>query len=244
MAVHGIPYAPGTARGIARIAASTGAWSAGAARPCIAVVSAARWPPGPEDVTGVAGVVVDGRLRRESGRPVGVPVVSEVPADLFHDGDRLEVDGTRGEVRLFDVQEFEVVTAFLEDADGRILLLHRSHQVGTFQGLWAGVSGYIEEPTARAQAFREILEETGLGPDAVRLEREGLPVPVRDGIRLFLVHPFRFRVGTHAVRLDWEHTEAEWVVPAEMGGRPTVPKLAAAWAAVAEGALQNNNSRS
>ena len=38
----------------------------------------------------------------------------------------------------------QVVTCILEH-DGKILLLKRSNQVGTYRGLWGGVAGYVEE---------------------------------------------------------------------------------------------------
>jgi len=56
--------------------------------------------------------------------------------------------------------EKRVVTCFLE-SDGEILILRRSRQVGSYQGKWAGVSGFIET-TADEQALVEIEEETGL----------------------------------------------------------------------------------
>jgi len=42
------------------------------------------------------------------------------------------------------MEEKHVVTSFLE-YDNKILILRRSQAVGTYQGKWAGVSGYIEE---------------------------------------------------------------------------------------------------
>jgi len=58
------------------------------------------------------------------------------------------------------LEEKHVVTCFLE-SDGKILLLRRSRQVGSYQGKWAGVSGYVESPPDK-QAMIEIGEETGL----------------------------------------------------------------------------------
>ncbi|MBI4300455.1 MAG: NUDIX pyrophosphatase, partial [Chloroflexi bacterium] len=34
------------------------------------------------------------------------------------------------------------------------------------------------------------------------------------------------------VKLDWEHVEARWVEPDDIGGYETVPELAKAWLAV------------
>jgi len=53
-----------------------------------------------------------------------------------------------------------VVTAFLQYA-GRILLVQRSGRVGSYQGRWSAISGYLEDATPLAQACREIREETG-----------------------------------------------------------------------------------
>lgn len=38
----------------------------------------------------------------------------------------------------------KVVTVFLRRG-GRILILKRSRKVGSYQGRWAGISGFIEE---------------------------------------------------------------------------------------------------
>ena len=100
----------------------------------------------------------------------------------------------------------QVVTAFLEH-EGKILLVRRSQTVRTHQGLWAGISGYLEHAPLE-QTVIEIREETGLdGPD-VELRQEGQPVDVADpehNIR-WIVHPFLFRVNRpDTIRLDWEN---------------------------------------
>jgi len=130
-------------------------------------------------------------------------------------------------VRLADnSQEREVVTCFLESG-GRILLLRRSQQVGSYQGKWAGVSGYIES-NADAQALIEIGEETGLYGEDLRLVRKGQPLEVEDeklGMR-WLVHPYLFHInGRRKVRTDWEHEETKWIKPGDIGKFETVPML-------------------
>jgi 8-oxo-dGTP pyrophosphatase MutT (NUDIX family) len=145
----------------------------------------------------------------------------------------VRVDGRAGTVELEGVEEVQVVTSFLEDAEGRVLLLRRSSRVGSFQGRWAGVSGFLEDPTPEAQARREIAEETGFRSEEIHLERRAAPIYARDGHRIFVVHPFRFRVKRGTVKLDWEHTDYEWVAPSAIGKRTTVPKLLEVWNAVA-----------
>ena len=64
----------------------------------------------------------------------------------------------------------KVVTSFIRHR-GKILVLRRSEKVGTYKGKWAGVSGYLEDPTPLAQALREINEETGLTGSEVTQKR-------------------------------------------------------------------------
>jgi len=125
-----------------------------------------------------------------------------------------------------NLQEKQVVTCFLE-SDGEILLLRRSERVGSYQGRWAGVSGYIEK-TPDEQALVEIAEETGLSGDDLKLVRKGKPLPVEDkklGIR-WVVHPFLFHIDNRSkIKIDWEHKEARWVDPWDIINYQTVPML-------------------
>jgi 8-oxo-dGTP pyrophosphatase MutT (NUDIX family) len=168
------------------------------------------------------------------GVPEGPPCVAGIDLELIRAGDVAGVDGSSGTVQLAGVRRVEVVTAFLQRDDGRVLLLRRSSKVGSFPGRWGGVSGFLETPSPEAQAIREVEEETGLRADALRLVRTAPAISVRDGDRMYLVHPFRFRVKAVEVRLDWEHTEAEWVDPAVLRQRPTVPRLGVVWDAVSD----------
>jgi 8-oxo-dGTP diphosphatase len=132
--------------------------------------------------------------------------------------------------------ERHVVTSFLVSA-GRVLILRRSDAVGTYQGHWAGVAGYLEPGvTPLEQALTEIREETGLEARDVRLVKAGETETVDDSAlgRRWIIHPFRFEALEPAnLRLDWEHTELRWIKPAEMGSYQCVPGLAEAWRRVA-----------
>ena len=134
------------------------------------------------------------------------------------------------------MDERHVVTCLLEH-DGRIMILRRSERVGTYQGKWAGVSGYIEPGIGFSeQAWTEIKEEAGLDRDDVQLVQEGQLLEVVDaGLgRRWIVHPFRFKVlRTEKIRTDWEHMEAKWIAPEDIGQHDTVPKLLEAWQRVA-----------
>jgi 8-oxo-dGTP diphosphatase len=132
----------------------------------------------------------------------------------------------------------EVVTAFVTRGPD-LLLLRRSERVGTYRGLWAGVSGYLERPDPEAQARTELGEELGLGDDDVVLLAAGAPLAIDDAAsgRAWRVHPFRFGLISGASpRLDWEHVELRWIRPEEMRSLKTVPGLWEAWQNVAGGA--------
>jgi len=134
------------------------------------------------------------------------------------------------------VDKRRVVTCFLE-RNGQIMILRRSERVGTYHGKWAGVSGYMEEGRRPLeQAWTEIKEETGLDGEDVELVREGRLLEVVDVElgRKWIVHPFRFRVlRPEKIGIDWEHTEAKWIAPEDIGQYETVPKLLETWQRVA-----------
>jgi nicotinamide-nucleotide amidase len=129
-------------------------------------------------------------------------------------------------VNSVDYKVKPVVTCFLS-ANNRILLLKRSALVGTYKGLWAGISGYMEKP-ADEQAWIEIKEETGLTKKDVRMAIKGRPLEILD-IALktrWIVHPYLFKVNRlDVIKIDWEHTEYKWIDPAVIGNFDIVPGL-------------------
>lgn len=131
------------------------------------------------------------------------------------------------------LKEKKVVTCFLE-SDGKILLLRRSGQVSTYQGKWAGVSGYIDN-SPDEQAVTEIAEETSLSKEDVSLLKKGEPLTATDtslGVK-WVIHPYLFHVKEpDKIKIDWEHKEAKWINPEALGDYDTVPKLKDALARV------------
>jgi 8-oxo-dGTP diphosphatase len=132
-----------------------------------------------------------------------------------------------------------VVTSFLlrQGQEGQeILLVRRSQRVRTYQGAWAGVSGYLEAGvTPLEQAYTELREEVDLDSSSVTLVKAGPPLLVEDGAQnlRWLVHPFLFTLRNQQdLRLDWEALEMRWVRPGELGAYHTVPMLAEAMAEV------------
>jgi len=125
-----------------------------------------------------------------------------------------------------NLEEKHVVTCFLESG-GKILLLRRSRQVGSYRGKWAGVSGYVESPPEE-QALIEVNEEVSLDSDDVHLLKKGDPLVIDDkelGTR-WVVHPFLFHVNApDKVKIDWEHREYKWIEPGDIDRYDTVPGL-------------------
>lgn len=152
-----------------------------------------------------------------------VPLVDHIDLSLLQSGDQCIVDGTNGTVELPDVKETHVVSCVVQKGE-EVLLLRRSQKVGTFQDHWAAVSGFVEEQETPAEtALKEVGEEIqliGYQPTKV-----GEQLRVRSEDRVWVVHPYLFRVEELDVIIDWEHTEYQWVLPAKVKEFKTVPGL-------------------
>jgi predicted aconitase with swiveling domain/8-oxo-dGTP pyrophosphatase MutT (NUDIX family) len=152
-----------------------------------------------------------------------IPMVDRIDISVIADGDRVMVDGGEGTVELCGVDEHHVVTGILRHR-GKILLLQRSDDVGSYRGRWAGVSGYIESGEEDIDAVRrEIEEEVGLTD--LRLVRRTDPQSFRHGKIVWTVHPFLFDAPSETVSTDWEHVGCAWIAPDELTGYDTVPGL-------------------
>ncbi|MCI4334712.1 MAG: NUDIX domain-containing protein [Thermoplasmata archaeon] len=204
------------------------------------IAAGPRWlsepqPPTQPEPDPAAGVV----LVDAGGPPsnLGFPVVGGAEQQWLRDGEWVGVDGSRGLLELESVQGVPVVTVFLQREDDTILLLRRSEQVSSYRGRWAAVSGFLEERDPMVRARIEVTEETGLSEVETELDASAPPLYIRDEERMFVVHPFRFRVRSDRIRLDWEHSEGRWVRPEEMARYETVPQLERVWRAVASGAV-------
>ncbi len=84
------------------------------------------------------------------------------------------------------------------------------------------------------QAMTEIVEETGLAAEAVRLA--DAPAPLRmerpEQEWVWVVYPFLFDAATPTLQLDWEHDEYRWIDPAELASSDCVPWIRDVWGAL------------
>lgn len=139
--------------------------------------------------------------------------------------------------------EAHVVTVFLMH-QGKVCLVRRSQAVGTYKGLWSGISGFLEGDPAE-HFMTELREETTLTPDEYTLLRRADTVAVEDASasRIWYVHPFLCEVPDPSrISLDWENTEHRWIEPAEMEGLETVPGLAAVFDRVSRQPLERETA--
>lgn len=151
--------------------------------------------------------------------------VSGISSDYFRQGDRVTVDGTGGTVELDNVYAREVVSCLVQSA-GKTLILKRSERVGSWQGKWAAVSGYIEEGESPTEtAFKEIREE--LSVEQPVLMRQGAPMVTRKEGIVWISHPFLFslNLGDSEIKIDWEHTDFRWITLDQLPEFDTVPGL-------------------
>lgn len=154
-----------------------------------------------------------------------VPMVDRVQVDLIRPGDEILVDADQAFVEIVGVEPRHVVTSFLTHG-GKVLILKRSNEVGSFPGRWAGVSGYVEgfeDPVERARS--EVLEETGITSHRLADEGEVVLARGREGNVVWAVHPFLFHVDETEVTLDWENVEHRWILHEDLRDYETVPKL-------------------
>ena len=154
-----------------------------------------------------------------------IPALDGVDISLLEHGDDVLVKGTSGFVVLKNVVLKKVASAVIL-SQGKVLILKRSDDVGTYQGRWACVSGYVEKgETPDKTALREISEEVGLERDEFTFVRKGKVIYARDKTILWAVHPFLFETKEADITLDREHIDYMWIYPEEVGSYDTVPKL-------------------
>ena len=122
----------------------------------------------------------------------------------------------------------KIVTSFLKRND-KVLILKRSNKVKTMKGLWAGVSGIIENnesPLKRAKI--EIFEELGVEEENIILVKSAKEMRVNSPQyenHEWEIFPFLFETNNPTITLNWENSEFRWIKTTEITKFETVPSL-------------------
>ena len=122
----------------------------------------------------------------------------------------------------------KIVTSFIKN-NNKLLILKRSDRVKSMKGLWAGISGIIEndeEPLKRAKI--EIFEEVGITEDKITLVKSAKGMLVNSPQyenHEWEIYPFLFEVENPTIKLNWENSQFEWIDIEELENYETVPSL-------------------
>ena len=122
----------------------------------------------------------------------------------------------------------KIVTSFIKDNE-KLLILKRSNKVKSMKGLWAGISGIIENnepPLKRAKI--EIFEEAGITEEKIKLikavEEMKVNSPQYENHE-WEIFPFLFETKNPTIKLNWENSEFKWIDVDELENYETVPNL-------------------
>ena len=122
----------------------------------------------------------------------------------------------------------KIITCFLKNGE-KILILKRSEKVKSMKGLWAGISGIIENnelPLKRAKI--EIFEELGINDNEIKLIKESGEMRIMSPQyenHEWEVYPFLFSVENPKIKLNWENSDYKWIKAEEISNYDTVPSL-------------------
>jgi 8-oxo-dGTP pyrophosphatase MutT (NUDIX family) len=122
----------------------------------------------------------------------------------------------------------KIVTSFIKDNE-KLLILKRSDKVKSMKGLWAGISGIIEnkeEPLSRAKI--EIFEEAGITEDKITLIKASEEMKIHSPQyknHEWEIFPFLFESNNPTIKLNWENSDFKWINMDELENFETVPSL-------------------
>ena len=122
----------------------------------------------------------------------------------------------------------KIVTSFLKN-DENILILKRSDMVKSMKGLWAGVSGIIEQgETPLVRAKIEIFEEVGLEEKHIKLLKSSEQIKVESPQyrnHQWEIFPFLFETKNTKIKLNLENSDFKWINVDQIKEFETVPNL-------------------
>ena len=117
----------------------------------------------------------------------------------------------------------------MRNNNNKFLILKRSNKVKSMKGLWAGVSGIIEnneKPLDRAKI--EIFEEIGIKKDKIKLVKNMKEIKISSPQyenHEWDVFSFLFETNDTGIKLNWENSEFKWIEVEKLKNYQTVPSL-------------------
>lgn len=133
-----------------------------------------------------------------------------------------------GRIDYSESDKAPVLTCFVKYRD-KILLLKRSDKVRVYQGLWNTVAGYLDEfRPLEEKAHEELREELGIITDLIKQTKLGKPYELNDNDvqKIWVIFPVLVELNKEpAIKLDWEHTEYQWINPSDLKNYDIVPGL-------------------
>ena len=101
--------------------------------------------------------------------------------------------------------------------------------VKSMKGLWAGVSGIIEQDeTPLVRAKIEIFEEVGLEEKYIKLLKSSEQMKIESPQyrnHKWEIFPFLFETKNTEIKLNWENSEFKWIDVDQLKEFETVPNL-------------------
>jgi len=133
-----------------------------------------------------------------------------------------------GRINYSNSKRAPVIHCFVKYQE-KILLLKRSKQVNIYPEKWNSVGGYIDQPFSPQEiALIELKEELGIEKNNIKRIKEVASFEFYDKSidRTWIIHPILAELKHDPeIRLDWEHTEYQWIKPREITNYQIVPKL-------------------
>jgi 8-oxo-dGTP pyrophosphatase MutT (NUDIX family) len=118
-----------------------------------------------------------------------------------------------------------VISCLLKHKD-EILILKRSKHVGSFQGYWSCISGYIEkEEDPLETAYREVFEETRMPRKEISNHFLEGPFYSEAEDVVFEAHWVLMETRIKRIVLDWEHEAYQWINSKKFSKEKVVPWL-------------------
>lgn len=119
-----------------------------------------------------------------------------------------------GRINFTDAKKAPVINVIVY-FNNKILIVKRSDKVSNYNGLWNGISGFIDQPKPIEEfAILELTEELSIEENVIDEILVCTPYQVEDKTidRIWYVYPVLAKLNAEPIiKLDWEHTDYKWI---------------------------------